>query len=240
MTRRWLVLRFEAPLMAFGGVAIDQVGRTRDFPSASMLAGLIGNALGWHWRDAGAHQGLQDRLVFAARRDREGTRLREIQNARLGQEDLGWTTRGQPEGRKGSSYADPHRRLREYHADSLVRVVLGLEPEAAAPGLEALAAALERPARPLFLGRKPCLPAAPILAPPSDRWLEAATAHSALAALPGAAQPRRAQWPEGQGPEGGGDAGRVLEVADLRNWHTGLHAGARRVVEGRVGRGSGT
>ena len=51
MTRRWLVLCFRAPLMALGDITIDQVGPTRDFPSASMLTGLLANALGWHWSE---------------------------------------------------------------------------------------------------------------------------------------------------------------------------------------------
>ena len=42
----WLVLHLEAPLLAFGGVAIDQIGIIRDFPAASMLTGLLANALG--------------------------------------------------------------------------------------------------------------------------------------------------------------------------------------------------
>lgn len=71
MIHRWLVVRLEAPLMAFGGVAVDQVGPTRDFPSASMLTGLFANALGLHWSDRTAHQALQDRLIFGARRERE-------------------------------------------------------------------------------------------------------------------------------------------------------------------------
>ena len=33
----WLALRLEAPMAAFGGVAIDQLGVTRDYPAASML-----------------------------------------------------------------------------------------------------------------------------------------------------------------------------------------------------------
>ncbi len=231
---RWLALRFEAPLMAFGGVAVDQVGPVRAFPAASMLVGLIGNALGWHWRDTEAHQQLQDRLVFAARCDREGTALTDIQNAWLGGDDRGWTTRGRPEGRKGASYADPHRRRREYRADAAVRVVLALEPEKETPELEDVAAALKRPARPLFLGRKLCLPAAPVIAGGNGGWVEAATAHAALRALPGGPGSLRAQWPAGEGPEAGAEVERVLDVADLRNWRTGLHGGTRRVVEGRV------
>ena len=89
MTERWLVLRFDAPIMAFGGVAIDHVGPVRDFPAASMLTGLAANALGWRWSDGAAHRDFQDRLVFAARRESEGALLTDTQNARLGKTDKG-------------------------------------------------------------------------------------------------------------------------------------------------------
>lgn len=234
MTRAWLVLRFEAPLIAFGGVAIDQVGPVRDFPAASMLTGLIGNALGWHWSDRAAHQALQDRLVFAVRREDEGALLTDSQNARLNKADKGWTTRGVPEGRAGASYDAPHRRSRDFHADLRVRVVLRLDPAGEAPTLDTLADALDRPARPLFLGRKPCLPAAPLLPPADRRWVEAADAHAALCRVPAAGQDLRALWPVGEGPDSGDGVDLVHELADLRNWRTGLHGGARRVVEGRI------
>ena len=234
MTHRWLVLRFEAPLMAFGGVAIDHVGRTRDFPSASLLTGLIGNALGWCGTDRAEHQRLQDRLIFAARRDREGTSLSESQNVQLSKDESGWTTFGTPEGRRGSSYDNPHRRRRDYHADSALQVALSLDPAAERPSLEDVAGAVERPARPLFLGRKSCLPAVPMLGDDAFRWVDAPTAHAALCRMPGRCDSLRAQWPEGQGPETGPGVDRILEISDLRNWHTGLHGGSRRVVEGRI------
>lgn len=235
MTFRWLVLRFDAPLMAFGGVAIDHVGPVRDFPAASMLTGLIANALGWRWSDRAAHQAMQDRAIFAARRERAGIPLTDTQNAQLAKADKGWTTRGAPEGRAGASYDAPHRRLRDYHADSSTRVVLRLDPAETAPTLDDLAEAFDRPARPLFLGRKPCLPAAAILATGAARWSEGRTAYDALRAVPGG-EPRRLQafWPVGQGPESGSDADRIVDVADSRNWRTGLHSGSRRVVEGRI------
>lgn len=245
MSRRWLVLRLEGPLMSFGGVAVDHVGPVRDFPAASMLTGLIGNALDWHWSDRIVHQAFQDRLVFAARHDRDGRRLTDMQNARLAKTDRGWTTHGAPEGRGGGdkTYHAPHRRQREYHADLSVRIVLRLEPADEPPTLDAVAAALDRPARPLFLGRKSCLPSAPLLAgKPSARWVAGQTACDALRAVPGERErePLRSWWPVGEGPdEVGGDADRIavdriVDVADLRNWRTGLHAGARQVVEGRV------
>ena len=162
-----LALRLEAPLMAFGGETIDNYGVIRRFPSASMLTGLLANALGWRRIEAGRHQRLQDRLVFAARIDREpagGTRLTDFQTAQLGASDRGWTTRGQPEGRAGgaNTYAAPHLRYRDYFADMRVTMALRLEPAEESPKLEELASALEEPSRPLFIGRKPCLPSSPL------------------------------------------------------------------------------
>ena len=237
MTHRWLALRLGAPLMAFGGVAIDQAGPTRDFPAASMLAGLIGNALGWHWSDGDRHQALQDRLIFGSRRDREGTVLTDVQNARLARSDKGWTTHGKPEGREGASYAAPHRRMRDYLADAMTRIVLRLDPAGQPPTLEQVAGAFDRPARPLYIGRKACLPAIPMAPVREDeRWVVASTAHAALCALPASGNRLRAQWPVGQGPEASDGAGPfiVSDLPDLRNWRTGLHVGSRRVVEGRV------
>lgn len=223
VTHRWLHLDLSAPLMAFGGVTIDAVGVVRDFPAASMLAGLIGNALGLHWRDGAALQDIQDRLVFGAAIRVPGVRLTDMQNAQLSGGDRGWTTRGAPEGREGGSYGAPHRRPRDYHAGAELSVVLRLidgEPDSAT-----VAAAFERPVRPLFLGRKPCLPSRPLFA----GWIEAPTAHDALAAANAAGC--RAIWPAGEGPSGH----RTHPSPDLRNWSsTGLHGGTRVVVEGVV------
>lgn len=224
MTYLWLKLDLAAPLMAFGGVAIDQIGPTRDFPAASMLTGLFANALGLEWRDRAAHQDIQDRLIHAAAIADAGIAITDSQNAQLEKNDRGWTTWGEPEGRDGASYGAPHRRRRDYLADARVIVVARLE--AGAPSTTDLEHALTHPARPLFIGRKPCLPSRPILA----GTLNAASAHQALtAALPDAAG-LRACWPAGQGPEGH----RSLDLADRRNWISGLHTGTRRVIEGRL------
>ena len=233
MTHRWLVLRFEAPLMAFGGVAVDQVRPVRDFPAASMLTGLIGNALGWHWSDRDEHQAIQDRLIFAARWEREGSLLTDTQNALLAKTDKGWTTQGEPEGRGGGTFGPPHRRIRDYHADLSVRIVLRLQP-VETPTLDALADAFDKPARPLFFGRKPCLPSSPLLDSGPARWVRGNTAYDALRRAPSEAGDLRAQWPAGQGPQTGDGVDRIADLADLRNWRTGLHGGSRQVVEGRI------
>lgn len=219
MMQRWLHLRLTAPLMAFGSVAIDQIGPTRDFPSASALTGLFANALGWRREDGAAHQSLQDRLEFGALITREGRRLTDMQNAKLGANDRGWTTWGRPDERAGATYDSPHRRRRDYLADYDCRVVLRLAP-GEGPDLDTLAAALDRPARPLFIGRKPCLPSFPLFA----GWIEGADARAALRAL---ALPGRAMWPMTEDEPG-------QDLPDLRNWISGLHGGSRRVCEGML------
>lgn len=222
--KRWLILDLCAPLMAFGGVSIDHVGPTRGFPAISMLTGLFGNALGWHWSDGAAHQALQDRLIIAARIEWEGRLVTDSQNAKLEKNDKGWTTHGIPEGRFGASYDSPHRRRRDYLADARVLVVLRLANDDA-PTLDALAEALCRPARPLFIGRKPCLPTRPLHA----GWCEGDDAYSALAVV-GTAANASAEWPADEGPRGDSQ----IDLPDLRNWRSGLHGGSRPVVQGRM------
>lgn len=223
MSRDWLLLRLSGPMMSFGGEAIDQFGPTRDFPAASMLTGLFANALGWHWREGERLQRLQDRLVFGAAILREGRLLTDTQNAQLGKNDRGWTTRGAAEGRAGASYGAPHRRWREYLQDAEVLIALRLDPAEEAPDLSAIADALDRPARPLFLGRKSCLPSGRIVA----GNVRAANAATALAQVASGA---RAIWPKDEGPDGD----RIAPLTDQRNWVTGLHGGQRLVVEGRL------
>lgn len=245
--RRWLVLRLEAPLLSFGAVAIDNYGVTWDFPALSMLTGLFANALGWERTEGAAHQALQDRLVFASRRDDEPYHgvLRDVQNVQMAKSDQGWTTQGRPEGRDGGSYDGPHRRFRDYHPDALVTVVVTLRPPAPkerpstrpAPTLDDLAHALDHPQRPLFIGRKPCLPASRLNA----GFVQAPSAHDALVAAPvpdvarhASAVRLRAQWPAGEGPSTGPLVDRGISLADRRNWISGLHGGTRHVIEGRV------
>jgi CRISPR system Cascade subunit CasD len=235
---RHLVLRLEGPLLSFGAEAIDNFGVVRDFPAASMLVGLMANALGWRREDREAHQNLQDRLVFAARRDREGSRFTEFQTAQLDGAAQHWTTRGAVEGRRGGAdtYKSPHLRYRDHDADAAVTVVLRLQQEAHSPNLDEIAHALQYPARPLFLGRKPCIPSQSLVA--RDPFVEADYLLAALKAVPLiedlTVKPHRRKpfiriaipALSREMPEPGWAQERV---ADERNWLTGLHGGERRL-----------
>ena len=235
---RYLVLRLVGPLMSFGAEAIDNFGVVRDFPAASMLTGMLANALGWRREQREAHQDLQDRLVFGARLDREGVRFTEFQTAQLDGNAQHWTTRGAVEGRRGGAdtYKSPHLRYRDHDADAAVTLVLQLVPEAAVPTLDDLAQALAHPARPLFLGRKPCIPAQPVM--DREKFVEAQDLEAALKAVPliydETASPHRqpkiirimTPAPSRQAAEPGWTE---EHVADERNWRTGLHGGERRL-----------
>lgn len=233
----WLHLRLRAPLMSFGGEAIDALGVVRDFPAQSMLVGLVANALGWTREMREAHQQLQDRLLFGAVHEREPKGLTDYQTARIYQDDTAWSTRGTPIGRSPSpSYRnrDEHGRWltvqqwRDYGVDMSVSVVLRLAPAETAPTLDDVATALQRPARPLFIGRKNSLPSAPLLV----GAVEAPDCHAALRTVASAATSRlRAIWPAVDDP---GGMHQYREVTDQRNWISGLHGGQRRVCEGRL------
>ena len=266
--KQHLILRLEAPLMAFGGETIDNLGVIRRFPAASMLTGLLANALGWRRVESQKHQELQDRLVFAARIDREpagGGRLTDYQTVKMGDSvDLfvrsghwvvGWTTRGTPDeraGQLGSVGSGPftHQRWRDYHNDMRVTVALRLEPANLSPTLEELAVALRQPARPLFIGRKPCLPSAPLLASEWGPWAEGDTALTVLrnCALSdedvefhqsrqgGRTTDVALLWPDGEG-DGETPPSRTYMITDERNWATsGLHGGGRLIHEASLAR----
>ncbi|MFN8994356.1 MAG: type I-E CRISPR-associated protein Cas5/CasD [Pseudomonadota bacterium] len=226
---RHLLLRLRAPLIAFGGETIDNYGVIRDFPALSMVTGLFGNAMGWDRGDDALHNRLQERMVMGARLDADGERLVDFQTAQLQANDKGWTSRGVAEERAGGagSYAGPHLRYRYYHADMNALVALRLQPGDESPTLEDLATALDKPARPLFLGRKNCLPTSRLIA----GWVEADNILSALQlAEPALLHNVRAQWPDGEGrlPD---QQDRTLDVCDERNWTSGVHGGWRPVCE---------
>jgi CRISPR system Cascade subunit CasD len=233
-----LILRLEAPLMAFGGTMIDANGPTLDLPIRSMVTGLIANALGWHRGDRDRHQSLQDRLVMGARLDRSGTAVRDFQTAQLGANNKGWTTHGMPEGRAGgaNTYKSPHIRLRHYRADAFVTVALRLDPATGEPTLADVEVALKAPARPLFIGRKPCLPSRPVLYEPpveADNLLAAlrlaplAPPDRSLARQANRQQMVRFAIPSSEWPRDKQHESRT--VADVRDWRAGVHAGESRI-----------
>jgi CRISPR system Cascade subunit CasD len=230
----FLVLRLQGPLMSFGSVSVDETRPTHQLPTQSQLTGLLANALGWRAREGARLNRLQERLVFGARRDIPGELLVDYQNAHIHKGEAAWRARATgPLVRAGGDGYENTQRWRHYIADGAVRAVLTLEPADEEPTLDQVARALERPARPLFLGRVSC--------PPSfflhcGETVSADSVPEALLRVPPLGASRDAlpaEWPA-RGALAGelGLARQVLERADLRDWVNNLHTGWRLVATG--------
>lgn len=233
-----LLLRFDAPLVSFGAPMVDHNGVVQSFPALAMLAGLIANALGWHHRDAAELTALQGRIRYAARIDRRGEPLVDYQTVDLGQawmlpERAGWTTRGRIATRGGANAEGTHQRWRHYRADSIHTTAITFIGDGS-PCLEEVASALDEPVRPLFIGRKCCLPASRIRLAFSD----APSLVDALATTPRAARADSGllpvTWWDGDEADATVGQSRAVPVTDERDWHNQIHTGRRIMREGLI------
>jgi len=241
-----LILRLEAPLQAWGDVAMDPRRPTRAFPSRSGLAGLLANALGWRYRDADRTTALQDALRFAVREDRRPEIIRDYQTADLGRIGTqGWTRWG-IEKRAGSAKEGTQILEKFYLADGVFTVAIGLgadaveHPNGALPSLDDLEGALRLPARPIFLGRRGCPPATPLLRRPGEARVAASSPAEALlkVALRGGSsgaersptQTVRMWYGAEDAPPVPGAPAATEDVWDRRDFHTNRFGGSRRVV----------
>lgn len=231
-------MRLDAPLISFGGVRVDSSNITGAFPLRSMIVGLLANALGYDHHEHERLTSLQQRLRLAARQDRPGHRVVDYQTVDLGQDFLqqGWTTRGRIEARKGGEASGgTHIRTRHYLADALYTVAIALVPPDSPPSLDQLEVALREPERPLFLGRKPCLPSSPLLL----QRAEAPSLREALRLAPVARRGRQqglregllAWWPA---EEEATPTSRLVPVFEDRDWQNQIHAGRHFVREGQL------
>jgi CRISPR system Cascade subunit CasD len=144
-----VVLLLDGPLQSWG--TQSRFGhRDTDFePSKSGVIGLVGAAMGMGRDDAALLQRLAS-LEMAVRVDREGTVLRDYHTAG------GGTFRGEPHRVYGVETVVTQR---FYLCDACFVVALshldsGLIAE--------IAAALQNPVWPIFLGRKSCVPSRPV------------------------------------------------------------------------------
>tara|TARA_R110002074_G_scaffold9251_5_gene36858 strand:+ start:39 stop:839 length:801 start_codon:yes stop_codon:yes gene_type:complete len=229
-----LILHLEAPLMSFGGPQVDQIGPTGRFPTLSLIAGLLANALGHDHREWAKTQALQDRLSLASLLVRPGQEMPDYQTVDLGQQHLrnpAWTTRGKTEHRDGGPEArfGTHIRQRRYRADASILAAVALAEPEASPTLADLAHALDRPARPIFLGRKPCLPATRVLV---GLITKTASLEDALRQIPARFPKRWAAIARPQ-PDADGRFPAEVPVADYHGLSDNLRPQAERVIDQR-------
>ena len=226
------ILRLEAPMMSFGAPIVSEEGLIQPFPALSMMTGLLANALGYDHSEAKKHERLQQALSYAVREDVPGEKIVDYQTVDLGsdhmfahekssnEKSVAWTTWGHLDQRAGGDASkETAIRNREYWADAQYTVALHADGLSA----EEIEDALRRPERPLFIGRKPCLPGKRLF----QGTVEASSPRAALrdpSTIPTNEQGEKIDptriWYES-------DDGKP--VTDARDWTNQVHVGGRRV-----------
>lgn len=222
------IIRFEAPMMSFGAPIVSEEGRIQPYPALSMMTGLLANAFGFERREAERHERLQESLAYAVREDVPGEKIEDYQTADLGlphmqakskKQSVAWTTWGHLDQRGSGNTDTTNIRNREYWADAQYTVALHADGLSA----EEIEDALRRPERPLFIGRKPCLPGKRLF----QGIVEASSPRAALrdpSTIPTNEQGEKIDptriWYES-------DDGKP--VTDARDWTNQVHVGERRV-----------
>ena len=222
------IIRFEAPMMSFGAPIVSEEGRIQPYPALSMMTGLLANAFGFERREAQRHERLQESLAYAVREDVPGEKIEDYQTADLGlphmqakskKQSVAWTTWGHLDQRGSGNTDTTNIRNREYWADAQYTVALHVDGLPA----EEIEDALRRPERPLFIGRKPCLPGKRLF----QGTVEASSPRAALrdpSTIPTNEQgekigPTRIWYESDDGKP----------VTDARDWTNQVHVGERRV-----------
>lgn len=157
----YLLLRLYGPLASWGEVAVGELRHSARHPSRSALLGLLGAALGVERGDEAAQAALNHGYRFGIKLQASGRMLRDYHTIQKGvpaRREVFRSRRQELAAQKVETMLSE----REYCCDSLAIVAVEALPGAPAT-LAELAAALRQPCFTLYLGRKSCPLAAPLL-----------------------------------------------------------------------------
>lgn len=175
---RYLILRLDGPMQAWGMHTFEDYRPSNLFPTRSGLLGLLGACLGIDRRDHLELEKLASSVEFAVRVDRAVIRLdeqRPISKSAIKLSDFHTVL----DARKvdGSTNENPVVSRREYLFDAAFTVAIG-EKQNAPVTLTSIADALRRPCFTPVLGRRSCPISRPLL---DGAPVEASDAKAALA-----------------------------------------------------------
>lgn len=196
---RYLVFQLQAPLSSWGESAVGEYRGTAEHPTQSALLGLLGAALGLLRDDEAAHAALRDGYGFAMALLSGGSLLRDYHTAQVPPRSA---LKGRPQATRRHELAVPKTSLstilstRDYRQNAASMVAMQARDDGTAPHtLADLASALRHPKFTLYLGRKACVPAAPLW----PHVIEAASAQAAFAAYAGLFEAARSAAADRQG-----------------------------------------
>lgn len=168
---RYLILKLQGVLQAWGGHTYETFRPTEVFPTRSGLVGLLGACLGIRRSEPDRMANLSESFRFAVRADRHD----RLSPSRT--EDFHTVQQVRTVGGKKPKATEITRR--QYLMDAAFTVALRFAPGAAF-GLNQVAAAVQAPRLMPYLGRKSCPLGRPLL----EGVIEADSLHDALAATP--------------------------------------------------------
>jgi CRISPR system Cascade subunit CasD len=179
---RFLILRLDGPMQAWGTHTYEDSRPSNNFPTRSGLLGLIGACLGLDRQDRPALERLSQSLEFTVRVDRQVNRPgneKPCDKNALKVRDFHTVL----DARKvdGSVNKNPVISQREYLYDAAFTVAVMEKPDAGYP-LEHIIQALRRPLYTPVLGRRSCPLARPLLE--SGEIMEVEDAKAALDQIP--------------------------------------------------------
>ncbi len=161
MLTNTLFLRLEGPLQSWGERSRWSIRDTANEPTKSGVIGLIACAMGYTTDEQ--IRPLSKKTRLGVRVDAPGTQISDYHTIGGGYEyPTLLTAQGKPKKSSGS----PHTEISEraYLCDASFLAALQVREEADAPLIGKMAAALQSPHWPIFLGRKACVPSRPVLA----------------------------------------------------------------------------
>lgn len=154
--KHFLFMRIDAPIQSWGTSSYGSERRTEREPTKSGIIGVIANAMGISNDDDQAIRGLANNLVMGIRVDREGTIMRDYHTT------TGLATLDHKIKKMKNNDMSVDLSNRYYLNDFVFLVALSGEKEL----LQEIENALLNPKIPMFLGRKCCplaLPLVPVI-----------------------------------------------------------------------------
>ena len=177
----YLVFRLYGPLAAWGDIAVGEYRPSFAHPSKSAIIGLLAAAFGIRRDEEERQKSLAESCSFAVRVDAMGILLRDYHTTEVPRGE-GFATRRveiqavHDQKRSGTQFKGTILSSRDYRCDAAYTVAINMFEDVQVYTVQELAAALQKPAFTLYLGRKSC----PLALPLQPRIVNAATLREAI------------------------------------------------------------